>query len=417
MSLEAEKIVLACVLREPDKRFALFSELSEEDFSTISHRKVYSAMRGLSNKNEHIDSISVSAAIGGASNEIVDDIEASTPTSSVFGHYAGIVRSASCSRILSQHLRRITSDLESNPNITDVIEELRNEVSKIAERVYKNKRKSDVFGPGEAYKIAMQTIDERVSNPGFRGLRTGFPTLDEVLLGLRQTTLVGGSTGMGKTAIALNIACNLAIRDAIPTLYINYEMDAQDILFRLCGILSGIKINDLITGNVQKENIPNLGKNVAKLRDGKLTITGHASKTLDETIDLIYRHHAQDGIKVVFIDYIGLIAPDSLARQEQSEYYTFSRYLKALTDRCEDLGIKLIVLVQLNRGTDDEMPKKSNIAGSYKLMQDADASIAIGYSYKNDQYCLAINKNRHGKYPVNIPIEFDKDTQRAWEVI
>ena len=109
---------------------------------------------------------------------------------------------------------------------------------------------------------------------------------------------------------------------------------------------------------------------------------------------------------MVFVDYIGEIAPDDLAIKEKSEYYTYGRYTQSLKQICSELNISCVLLAQIGR-EGDEVPKRSNIQGSWKIIQKADIFLILCYNKEKKLYELKIEKQRHGKSFVKINLELN----------
>lgn len=410
---EAEKAVLSCIIGNPGQAHRAFTLLLPEDFRVEANRMIFLAMKQLAQDTVPIDIISINHVLKEKDMDYLDEVEAFSPTSTTLSHFAGRIKDCSIkSRLLKSFSRYIDSTQTGGKPAGDIITDIRSDINAISDLLYHNEMELDVYDPNDLAKISMSTISERMENPGIHGIKTGLPTLDECLKGLRQITVISGFTGMGKTSLALNIACNIGIEQGIPCLYLNYEMGIEDLVARLQGIVTGIECDDIIKGTISADCWPEIVKCGQKFKDGKLIVSGEAEKNIDETIDLIYRYHASHGIKVVFIDYLGEIDPDSQSLNEP-EYVVLGRWVQMLKTRCKPIGVKCVILAQLTRDAEGETPSMKHMAGSIMIVRKCNAMLAIGMG--KDGYYVKVAKNRHGLWPVTIPIHFNKETQRIWE--
>jgi len=226
--------------------------------------------------------------------------------------------------------------------------------------------------------------------------------------------VISASTGIGKTAFALNLGVRIGIFQKIPTLYVNCEMNLEELTIRLQGILSGIPSKIIKMGRYSDhhpwQKIPEASQ---KTSDGKLHLTDNQPKTINTIISLIQKYKAQHDIKVVILDYLGEIEPTKEELRE-SEYLIYGQWVQRLKGVCTSLDIKLVLLAQLNREGDREV-SKNKIAGSWKIAQKADVFMILGVD-KKGRHFLRIDKNRNGPAPVTINLSFDKETQRIAEV-
>jgi replicative DNA helicase len=259
------------------------------------------------------------------------------------------------------------------------------------------------------------------------GYQTGFPVLDKHIKWLKDYNLIAASTGVGKTGLAINIALNVALQKA-PILYVNLEMNIDEIIVRILSILSGVEMDDIITGEYgdHPENFKLVARFAEELERRALYMTDNKPKTIDHIISMINKYHAKHDLKVVVIDYIGHIANDRLAYKENNKRVTLGRYSQALKHACTKLGIRLVVVAQMNREGEKEA-EMYNIGECYQLAQDADIFMILYYEWikntdteagapeKYKQYLLNLRKNRNGPAPRTIKINYNEKTQLMME--
>jgi len=132
---------------------------------------------------------------------------------------------------------------------------------------------------------------------GARGIQTGFPRLDAIIRGLKDVNIISASTGVGKTAFALNLGVRIAIYQKIPALYVNCEMNLAELTVRLQGILSGVPSEIILSGRYSIhhpwQKVPAAS---ARIRDGLLYLTDNQPKTIN-TVGLVVVN--ADGFQVL----------------------------------------------------------------------------------------------------------------------
>ena len=262
----------------------------------------------------------------------------------------------------------------------------------------------DTYSPEGLGEIC-EEIHKKRSNPGIHGIRTLFPVFDNVVKGLKLINLICGPTGFGKTAVALQWAYNIGVVQGIPTLYINYEMEASELTERLLACGSGVPLSDIQLGKT-KDDAHKRVQGVSKsLRDGKLYVTGCQAKTIDHTVNLIHQYHSQYGICVVFVDYIGELALTE-ADHGKNTYGLYGEWLQRIKDTVGKLGMKSVVLVQLNR--------EGEIADSMQLLHKAHSAIKL-FSNKAGTPFYKMYKNRGGPVLEPLELDFNKKTQQITE--
>ena len=422
-SQEAEQAVLGSILNHGQTVYTALSILDPSDFFSKKHAEIFQVMESLSKKETVIDVLSVADVLrregkleefGGM--EYLSELEGTIPTTQAITHHCRIVKEKAMLRKLvraGDQLTRKAWDEAEHPEA--LIESVQNELYGISLDFQNNGGGKQVFTPEEIAKRAAETAAEWLENPEkARGIETGFTLLDSILRGLKDVNIISASTGIGKTAFAVNLAVRIAINQKIPTLYLNHEMNFEELTLRLQGIISGVPIEMIQRGKYSDGKLfGKVMKASEKIRDGKLFLTDNKPKTLNTVISLIQKHKAQNEIKIVILDYLGEIEPTKEELRE-SEYLVYGQWVQRLKGVCTSLGIKLILLAQLGRNIKKGELSKNQIAGSWKIAQKADVFLILGVD-KKGQHFLKIDKNRNGPAPKIIELDFDKETQRMHE--
>ena len=404
----AEFSVLSCILQEPQCLFRVMEEITVEDFYDARHQEVYRAILSVQSDGGTISTPTVFSRARGIPIDFIESLYGYVPTTTVLSHFLGKVRDLSFLRSAKQLGSQLT-----HVNDKEEAEELINNApSKIIERFLVNT--SEISSGGELADSVGDSIRAKRKNPGIFGIKTGFSTFDKVVKGLKTLNLIAAETGFGKTALALQWAYNIGVKQSIPALYVNCEMGVDEIMERVVSSASGVRLDLIQTGDLQDEHMVKVDAVTEAVRNSKLFITGDQPKTINTIINYIYQYHHTEGIKVVFIDYMGEI---DLTKDElrAGTYITQGMWMQQIKSVCSKLGIKAVVLAQVKGGSFGKEYGLGSIADSIQLERKSHVYAAI---MKTDRWdcALKIIKNRGGATPEPIPLDFNKKTQRIEEM-
>ena len=433
---ESESSIIGSIFREPDRIHEAMSLIDPEDLFSHGIRIIYKAMIKLKRKDQPIDMITLADEwknqnkfddVGGIYK--LSTLEDYTPTATAIAFHCRKVRALAIKRKFIDKMQGIMNTaFEVNDDASTLLDEAHSSVFQLMGEVDSNSKAVDVYSPEDMAVRGYKNAKARFEDPeGESGYQTGFPLLDRYMKRLRDVNCIAASTGVGKTGLSLNIALNLAVEE-VPVLYINLEMNIDEIITRVLAILSGVEIDKIDTGDYG--NTPEEFKLVArfaeKLEHSTLYMTDNTPKNINHITSLIHKYHAKHGIKVVVVDYIGHIRNDKLAFKENAKRISLGRYNQMLKHICTTLGIKLIVVAQMNRDGEKE-PELSNIGECWQLAQDADTFMILHYEWikntdkgdnvpdKYKQYILNLRKNRNGVAPRSIHLNYNERTQLMTE--
>ena len=251
------------------------------------------------------------------------------------------------------------------------------------------------------------------------GLSTGYADLDKMLNGLSPSTLtiIAACTSVGKTALAMNIATNLACHANIPVGVFSLEMTADQLVHRVMCMHSGVSSTDLMTGAITDEQLAQVRKSLPIVTSAPLWIEDKSYPKINELRSKARRMVACHGIKLLIIDYLTLIEPTTSRASDnrQTDVASISRALKLLS---RELSIPIICVAQLSRKVDDRpshRPVLGDLRESGAIEHDADA---IMFLYRRDYYDksdrpgeaeVIVAKNRYGQIG-SIYLRYDKET-------
>jgi replicative DNA helicase len=219
------------------------------------------------------------------------------------------------------------------------------------------------------------------------GLRTGYTDLDGITAGLQKSDLiiVAARPSVGKTAFALNVAQNVAIRSSEPVAIFSLEMSAAQLVTRMVSAEGNLEATRLRVGDMGEEDWHKLADAAGVLGASNIVIDDSPGITVHDIRSKCRRLKQQEGLGLIVIDYLQLIVGTGKGRSEnrQQEVSEISRTLKHLA---RELDVPIIALSQLSRGVEqrqDKRPMMSDLRESGSIEQDADI---VAFLYRDDYY-------------------------------
>ena len=417
----AEEYVLARCLQSAEDALAATSKLAADDFGYDNHKEIFRSILMCVGASEPVEEVSVGRRLPKGNQDPayanLMKLQFDEAPYGALAHHCRIIKEDSIKR----HFIRESEPLMAkayNPttDAEEFVQQLQDMGYKFRQAIESQLKDKDVFLPGEHADIAYELASNRADTPSeVPGIPTGMKTLDSIVHGLRDVTVITARSGFGKTALALNWAVNIGIIQRLPFLYLNYEMSVQDLSTRIMSILSDVPIDNIITGiyKDKTKEFKQVGVAADLMANSQLALSGNQPKDIYRTISLIQKWHKEIGIKVVVIDYIGEIGWDSIAKTEGGTYQTYGRFVRMIKDACVKLGVKAVILAQSNQ--------QGAIADSQQIRHLADLVLQWGYdevqgtSASGDmiiqQPFIFIDKNRHGRSFEKIPMYYKKPTQ------
>lgn len=249
-------------------------------------------------------------------------------------------------------------------------------------------------------------------------ITTGYSKLDEIIGSFMGGDYIalGGGTGSGKTAFALNLANLLCFQDK-QVLYFSLEMPLEQLQNRLVCLNLGLNANKLRGLTFTDKELNEFQNGLKGLKDWSLNIVCDYDLTLDKMKSYAEEQKKKKGLDFIILDYLGLMS--GFGNKSLYEKTTIlSRHIKLLAS---DLDVPILVLVQLNRNTSerqDKRPQLSDIRESGAIEQDADFVLFTYRDFDNEksytnlkEMQILVAKNRHGINRKNVILDFDLQTQ------
>ena len=389
-NIEAEEAILGAILVNPSCMNRIVEDLSPEAFYKPAHRYVYEAMLQLYNGGQdNIDIVSVSDTlninqklelVGGRA--FINDLSYNTITTANVEYYAKIVQE----KAIKRSLINAGSEIVSTGYDVNPIEESLEQAEKLIFDIASQKASKSLISIKDIVNDVYQKIEERANNKGqLTGVPTGFYDLDTYTNGLQKSDLIilAARPAMGKTAFALNIAQNVALRAKVPVAIFSLEMSKDQLAQRLMCSEAEVDTQRLKTGNVQAKDWDKLAKAMADLYDAKIYIDDTAGCTITDLRAKCRRlAMAEKNLGLIVIDYLQLI--EGTGREDRMQQISsISRGLKILA---KELNVPIIALSQLSRaveGRTDKRPMLSDLRESGSIEQDADIVMFI---YRDEYY-------------------------------
>jgi len=410
-STEAEQATLGALLLDWSAMSDIVTMLRPDRFYSLQNQIVYQAMVILFGQSVKGDTLTVINELtkegnlekaGGAA--YLASLTDTVPTSANVLYYAQIVLDQSYRRDLIKISSEMhASSFDETHDSQVLIEEAEKKIFALSERNETTK----VHDMNDIMTTTIDLIDKRYkSKNAFTGVPSGFHQLDTMTSGFQNSELIiiGARPSIGKTALALSMMEYITIEKNIPCGFFSLEMSYQSIGQRLLSQESRIPGGKLKSGLLQLKDFQKLQDAAGRCFKAPLFVIDTPNMKLIDLRAMARRLVANNGIKIIFIDYIGLITTEDSSAPVYEQVAEISKSLKALA---RELDIPIVALSQVSRDAEGEEPNLAQLRGSGSVEQDADVVIFI----HRDRRCedpvqpakLIVAKQRNGATgPVDI---------------
>ena len=383
--------------------------LSADDFYREAHRVIFSAMLELYNKHEAADMVTVTeilkrdnklADIGGIA--YITSLANVVLTAANVKYHAEIVAEKSVLRQLVRVSTEIAAmGYEANEDVGTLLDTAESRILEISNR----KKKNDFTAINDILMDSVQSIESLLQNKGgLTGLPAGFADLDKLTSGLHPSDFIilAARPSMGKTALALNIVQNVALRahkviggEPRSVAFFSLEMSKEQLVNRMLCAEAGIDSQRLRVGEMHDEDWTHLWDACDTMSRAKIYIDDTAGITAMDMRSRARRLKAEHGLDLIVVDYLQLMQGSGKRNNSgdrQQEVSEISRSLKALA---RELDVPVLALSQLSRSVESRQVKRpmlSDLRESGSLEQDADI---VAFLYREDYY----NPETENKHP------------------
>ncbi|MEI3600037.1 MULTISPECIES: replicative DNA helicase [unclassified Oceanobacillus] len=390
-NIEAEQSVIGAIFLQPESFSSASEILMPEDFYRASHQRIFAAMLQLADRGEPIDVITVTTYLndrkqleeaGGVT--YLTQVAESVPTAANIEYYSRIVEEkALLRRLIRAATDIVTSGFEREDEVDDVLNEAEKTILEVSGR-----KNSEGFKNIKDVLIDVyDKIEQLHENQGdITGVPTGYQELDRITSGFQRNDLIiiAARPSVGKTAFALNVAQNVAVKTANNVAIFSLEMGADQLVQRMLCAEGNIDSQRLRSGQLQADDWGKLTMAMGSLSNAGIFIDDTPGVRVSEIRSKCRRLKQEHGLGMIMIDYLQLIQGSSGSQENrQQEVSEISRSLKGLA---RELEVPLIALSQLSRGVEsrqDKRPMMSDLRESGSIEQDADI---VGFLYRDDYY-------------------------------
>lgn len=389
--IEAEQAILGCMLTDKDAVISAIEVLKEDDFYREDNKAIYSAILSLYSRSEPIDIITVKAELVEAGNferigglEYLAELPDRVPTTANVEKYIKIVSEKATLRSLIQTSNELIAlgydESEDVDNIMDMAEK----------KVFDLSQKKSVKGYSALKDVLVGSFAEleKLYNQkgNVTGITTGFIDLDNKTAGLHNSDLIiiAARPAMGKSAFAINIATNAAIKANVPVVIFNLEMSKEQVGNRILCSEAMVDSNKIRTGQIEDEDWMKLATTLGELSEAPIYIDDTPGISIMEIRAKCRKLKIEKNIGLIVIDYLQLI--QGTGKKNASREQEISEISRSLKILAKELDVPVIALSQLSRTAekrDEKRPMLSDLRESGAIEQDADI---VMFLYRDDYY-------------------------------
>ncbi|MBR2548813.1 MAG: AAA family ATPase [Oscillospiraceae bacterium] len=388
-----------CIAPEKMKEVARF--LRSEDFTILACEKIYGVMFTWYINNQAIDinllPQELKDSIGDPFNYIRECMMLAPTTNNVVLH-AHVIHDAAKERRFQSEVMECFNKYSGDDLATEIL------------KTSQDYLREGIGGAKTLFDLVNQALDNLSKPLGLR-INTGFPRLDGILKGMRGGNLIiiGARPSVGKTAFALDLAVSAA-KQGHKTLFYSMEMTSEELVQRLLSTYSGVQLSQIIDGQMDDNELLEYVQAGARI-SGLPVLIEDASNVTVETIRT--KAIEEQDVKIIFVDYIGLLQSTKNYQNRNYELGAMSRDLKNLA---MELKIPIVVLAQLNRNVNsDQEPNLSDLRDSGELEQNANKVIFLwNIDEEEGIRGVKVAKNRNGRIGT-VQMNFDGEHQKFIE--
>ena len=425
---DAEASLLGALLIDNDAIVKVADVVDYADFYDERFGTIYKAVKSLYDKHKPIDVLTLSdelknskelEKIGGANQ--LTELTNFVPTAAHVNQYAEIVASKAMRRRLIKASQEITNfGFDESTELQDLIEKAESKLFNVSQQHIKQ----DVISLEQILTDSFDRLDQLHKDKGtIRGVPTGYRDLDNKLAGFQPSDLIilAARPSMGKTAMVLNLAHNVAVKAGQSVLVFSLEMSKEQLVDRVLAKESGVNAWSLRTGNLTDSDFEKIGQAMGALGEAPIYIDDSPGISISDMRTKARREAHQRPLGLIVVDYLQLMSGgakyggDGNRVQEISE---ISRGLKAIA---RELNVPVIALSQLSRSVESrspQIPQLSDLRESGSIEQDADV---VMFLYREEYYnpetetkknILEVFIQKHRNGPTGkIELYFDRDKQ------
>ncbi|MDT9723803.1 replicative DNA helicase [Xylanibacillus composti] len=388
--LSAEQSVIGAILLDPKVIEQAEDRLRAEEFYDERHSMIYEAMLELRESGAGIDMVTLGSTLrdngqlskaGGI--VYLTHLASSVPSAANISHYVEIVKDKHLHRQTIISLQRQLRQAIQAGSAEGIVGSIQEMATQLADQAVV---KSPMIPVGQAAMAAFEGLEQRASSKSdITGLSSGFIDLDGITSGFQRSDLiiVAARPSVGKTAFALNIGQNVGAQNRNTVAIFSLEMSVQQLVIRMMCAEGRIDASRMRSGKLLPEDWEKVTMAIGQLSERGIFIDDSPSMTVLDIRAKCRQLQKEQGLDLILIDYLQLIAGHKRRNNRQEEVSDISRALKQLA---RELDVPVIALSQLSRGVEqrqDKRPMMSDLRESGSIEQDADL---VAFLYRDDYY-------------------------------
>lgn len=432
-NLEAEKSVIGSIMIEKNALLKIADLIYPEDFYYDVHGIIYGGMLELFAKRSPIDLLTVQNwlkdngkldEVGGQS--YLEELCNEVLTASHVYQYALIVKQKSTLRKLITAGTNVASlGYKEEEEVDDLVDQAEQELFKVSQTFMRNRfvHIKDIL-TGTYEKIS--DLHDPEAAEKYKGLPTGFQSVDYLLTGLQPSDLIilAARPSMGKTAFALNMGLNIALKGKTVGV-ISLEMSKEQLVERLFVSMLAVDSWKMRTGQLTQEDFMRMGQVMDQLNNCKIFIDDSPGASIAELRAKARRLQMEHGLDVLIVDYLQLMSIGKGGTSITNRVQEISEISRSLKQLARELHVPIVALSQLSRAVEqrpDKRPQLSDLRESGAIEQDADVVMMM---YRDDYYeedsdrpgmtDIFVRKHRHGMIG-RAELMFRKEQMRFFDI-
>lgn len=429
---EAEASLLGALLIDSEAIVKIADQIKASDFYDKKHERIYEAVQQLYDQHRPVDVLTLSDqlknngyldTIGGPA--YLTELTNFVPTAAHVEQYADIVAQKALRRRLISASQEISGlGYDESMQLRELIEEAESRLFNVSQQHIKQ----DVISLEAILADSFDRLDDlHKDKKKIRGIPTGFKDLDNTLAGFQRSDLIilAARPSMGKTALALNFAHNVAVKSNEPVLIFSLEMSKEQLVDRLLAMESGVNAWALRTGNLTDSDFEKIGRAMGTLSEAPIFIDDTPGLTVSDMRTKARREAHLRPLGLVIVDYLQLMSGGNRYGSDGNRVQEISEISRGLKGIARELNVPVLAASQLSRSVENrspQIPQLADLRESGSIEQDSDVVMFI---YREEYYHseterknvadILIKKHRNG--PVdNIELSFDREKQRFYSV-
>lgn len=389
-NIEAEQSIIGALMLDKDILYKVLDVVKAEDFYLEKHKNIYNIILELSEKNEAVDLLTVSARLeekkqlesaGGKS--YLAELTDSVPSTANAVNYARIIhKKATLRRLLNASARITELGFDEENDLESILDEAQQKLFNVSSNFLKA-----AFTPIRSVLAnTFERIDEMHKNKGeMRGVPSGYIALDNILAGFQKSDLVilAARPSVGKTSFALDIMRHAAVKQKVAVGMFSLEMSKEQLVDRLLCAQANVDLWRMRTGRLsdkpEDDDFPRIGHAMGILSESPIFIDDTPNVNIMQIRAKARRLQTEHGLGMIVVDYLQLMEGRGKSSSENrvQEIAEISRGLKGIA---RELNVPVLALSQLSRAvesTKPAIPKLSHLRDSGSIEQDADVVIFL----------------------------------------